>query len=419
MHKSLTTWNLINILVNAQHGFRKSRSCETALLRLTKILFQARKRKQWSCLVAIDFSKAFDLLDFNLILDAASCCHFGDLGLKWLHSYLTGRTQQVKYGGSLSDPLPITHGVPQGSVLGPTLFLIYFNDLLKTLPPDNVIAYADDVSLVCHGNSSSEANVNMQYLLNNLSVWADNYRLIVNPSKCQAMSISPSVKNNCTPPPTLHLSTSTISTPSSVKILGVNITCDLTWDLHSAEVRRKVNNMISVIHRLSPSLNTDTRRKIYSAFVAPRIDFCLPVWGNSSCSAVTGFNRTLQRAACIIFNSPSTSMDLPSVTAAGIHPFRHLVFIRNVSSIFKMLSNSQCTDYLDALPISLPSNTRVTRGTDGKKFRVPQHTRTCDEKCFQYRAVVDWNLLPSSTTALSSSTSFFKSVHSYLSSHKL
>ena len=160
------------ILHDAQHGFKKMRSCESALLRLSKCLFGSRIAGLWSCLVIIDYSKAFDTFDHDLILQTARTCGFNQTTIRWFESYLTERSQQVKYGSALSTPTRISYGVPQGSVLGPTIFNIFINQLFYCLPADCSIAYADDITLISHGDSASSASNCMQVLLDILSRWS-------------------------------------------------------------------------------------------------------------------------------------------------------------------------------------------------------------------------------------------------------
>ena len=162
-----------NCLSDVQHGFRRKRSCVSAPIRLPNILFSARRDKNLSYLVTIDFSWAFDSLNFNQLITALRECGVNEHACQWFTSYLTGRSQCTKYFGVLYDALPITSGVPQGSILGPVLFNIYLNRLLKLLPDDNAIAYADDLTLVCSNMSSSLAHKRMQSLLDLVQEWAN------------------------------------------------------------------------------------------------------------------------------------------------------------------------------------------------------------------------------------------------------
>jgi hypothetical protein len=407
------------ILHDAQHGFRKSRSCESALLRITKLLFGARIAGLWSCLVTIDYSKAFDTLDHELLLQAACSCGISSATSGWLQSYLNGRSQRVKYGGALSESATLTHGVPQGSVLGPTLFNIFINRLLNCLPNNCSIAYADDITLISHGDCASSATNNMQLLLDTLYSWSLSNKLSVNAAKCFSLIISPKIIKRPTQivSLSLRLGTTPIVQTNATKILGVTLTDDLSWDTHAKSIRSSVNSMVGILRRFSSSLNTDTRLKIFNAFILPRITYCLPVWGNGSATATAGLDRTLLRSARIILNSSTAVLDSSVFSSTAIMPFSHLVFSKNVICIFKLLLNQTHSQYLcsDLLKDLV---THSTRSSDGRKFYSLRHKRQRDELCFQCRAIRDWNSLPASVTKSTKLNSFQNSI-TYIIQSKL
>ena len=178
------------MLVNAaQHGFRKLCSCKSALLRISKTLFASRIAGLWTCVVTIDYNKAFDTLDYDFILYAAHHCGLNEMKINWLRSYHSGRSQSVKYEGVLSSPAALTHGVPQSSVLGPIILNIFINGLLNSLSNNSSIAFADDVTLISQGDNAISASNNIQMFLNTLCSWSLDNKLSINTALCFSMII--------------------------------------------------------------------------------------------------------------------------------------------------------------------------------------------------------------------------------------
>ena len=159
-----------NIIANNQHGFRKLRSCETALLSLLDNWYRQINKDATVVTTALDYTKAFDTIRHDLLLHKIAEIGINGVALNWLESYLYGRQQCVRYDETLSSCLPITSRVPQGSVLGPVLFIIYINDLLKSLP--NSFAYADDLTVFSYGATDTEAVNLINKLIDTVASWS-------------------------------------------------------------------------------------------------------------------------------------------------------------------------------------------------------------------------------------------------------
>ena len=184
--------NKHNALYELQHGFRENRSCETQLIQLVEDLGRQLTLGKQTDLVLLDFSKAFDKVNHLKLLYKLACFGIKWNTLKWIQSFLTGRTQTVVLDGESSNEVPVTSGVPQGSVLGPLLFLLYINDL-----PENIQSqlrlFAEDTAVYLTVSGLQDSQV-LQSDLDSLQCWERIWDIEFNPSKCQVLHITRSRK---------------------------------------------------------------------------------------------------------------------------------------------------------------------------------------------------------------------------------
>jgi hypothetical protein len=320
------------LLHNAQHGFRSKRSCCSALLMLSSRLSDAKNNGLYSSLAALDYSRAFDTISHDILVQKMAAKGFDKQAQTWFASYLAGRAQYVCYNGAQSDLLPTSHGVPQGSVMGPTLFLLYIDDLFTLLPPGSAVGYADDVTLVASGDTASAAAAAQQSLLDIVSRWSCDNVLRLNSVKCTSMCIAPSKrKATSTCAPALNVNGCPISCVLSVKILGVTFTSDLDWRLHAQCVRGKLASKLAVLRRVGSSLNA--RRHIYVTCIKPHIEYCLPVWAFCG-GEEASIDKLLVRAKRIITNCKSGAVVNDDFNLYSIATFANLRFLSVVCQYF-------------------------------------------------------------------------------------
>ena len=174
-----------NILIDNQFGFRKGRSCEHALLTAHNEILTSLNKKQTSMLLLIDFSKAFDMVDHEILLSKLK--HYGIRGIAhaWIKSYLSDRKQYVALNNKKSSILDMIYGVPQGSILGPLLFIIYINDIPKICQAAKFVLYANDANILITGKNMSEIENSFKTLAKNLETWVNLNGLALNLKKKQ------------------------------------------------------------------------------------------------------------------------------------------------------------------------------------------------------------------------------------------
>ena len=193
-------------------------------------------------LVLLDFSKAFDKVNHLKLLFKLSQHGVKGNTLNWIRSFLLGRTQALVLEGERSAEAPVTSGVPQGSVLGPLLFLLYINDLPQNIQ-SQVRLFADDTAVYLTVTSSEDANT-LQADLGTLQEWERTWDMEFNPSKCQVLHITRS-RQPLQSQYTLH--GQFLESVDSAKYLGVNITQDLNWNHHINEITGKANRTLGFV----------------------------------------------------------------------------------------------------------------------------------------------------------------------------
>ena len=191
------------------------------------------------------------------------------------------------------------------------------------------------------------ASNNMQMLLNILCSLPLDNKLSINTAKCVSMITSPKIAKFKQPLSLLlRLGSANIIQSNAIKILGVKLTDNLSWDTQVKHVQSVVNSMIGVLRRFSASLNTDARLKIFNAFILPRITYCLPVWGNGSVTATSKLDRCLLQSVRIMLNSSAAELNESVFSSTAILPFYCLVFLKKFKCIFKLLQTDTHLRYL-------------------------------------------------------------------------
>ncbi len=266
-------FNKYNILYDLQHGFREKRSCETQLIQLIDDLAHTLTHGKQVDLVLLDFSKAFDKVTHLKLLFKLQEHGVSDLTLNWIQSFLTGRSQTVVLEGETSSEVPVTSGVPQGSVLGPLLFLLYINDLPDTIK-SQVRLFADDTAVYLTLDSNLTCK-SLQDDLDRLVTWENQWDMEFNPLKCQVMNITRN-KNPIKYEYILH--GQTLSTVNDAKYLGVDISQNLSWNTHINRISNSANRTLGFLKRNIETKNEKVRELAYKSLVRPQLEYASTVW---------------------------------------------------------------------------------------------------------------------------------------------
>ncbi len=256
------------LLSSNQHGFLPRRSSSTQLLQAISNWRQAQINKQSVNIVYTDLAKAFDKVSHSKLLEVIYSYGICGDTYNWLKSYLTDRLQCVELKNIRSSPLSITSGVPQGSVVGPLLFLIYIDDLSKESSPNSTVClFADDAKIY-----SSDAH-DLQDSLYSISNFFKTRQLQLAPEKCELLTVG-----KCKSATSFELEGISINQADSVKDLGVWINHDLKWETHVNKISKKAYQRANHILKSFRSTNVWTYLKAYKAYVRPILEYATTIW---------------------------------------------------------------------------------------------------------------------------------------------
>ena len=238
-----------DLLYNNQSGFRKHHSTDTALISLCDKIRYDTDGGNVTGVILLDLQKAYDTVNHSILLDKLSVIGMDEKSVEWFESYLRDRSQFVELGGTASSNKNITCGVPQGSILGPLLFLIY-NDMCKAIDDTcNLYLYADDSALAVSGKNIIEIEKCLNTNINNISVWLQENRLSLHLGKTECILFGSKGKLNKLPELNIVCNNVKIMNTTCVKYLGANLDCHLSGVSMYESVIKKINNSIKFLYR--------------------------------------------------------------------------------------------------------------------------------------------------------------------------
>ena len=403
-----------------QSAYRPCHSTETALLKVTNDILLALDRGNVSLLTLLDLSAAFDTVDHEIMADTLQF-HFGISGtaLHWFRSYMSDRTQFVSINDCCSDSVDVQFGVPQGSVLGPVLFVMYSKPLLALIDAKSVInqSFADDTQLYSSARPSEICSTvqRVEDCISDVRVWMSNNKLKLNDDKTEVLLIQTKTSfKSCEKPSSIHVGNVEVSFSASARNLGYFISDNMSIDAHVTNVCRSAYFAIRQISSIRRFLTVDATKTLVCAFVLSRLDYCNSLLCNSPKYLIDRLQRVQNAAARLVFRARKHDHVSPLLKSLHWLPVEARIEYKLCVLCHDFFSGSAPEYIAKLLSVYVPSR-QLRSSSDQYMLHVPMvRTKKYGERAFAVCGPERWNSLPLQVRRICSTVTFKKVLKTHL-----
>jgi len=403
-----------------QSAYRQNHSTETALLHILNSILNSSDSGNITLLTLLDLSAAFDTIDHSILLNRLETT-FGISGvaLAWFESYLANRFQHVIVDSKSSNPVKLSCGVPQGSVLGPVLFTLYTAPLSHVIQTHNINHhfYADDTQL-----SDSDSPANLTSLLSrtadcyeDIKNWMTNNKLKLNGDKTEAILVGTQYKL-AQLPPSLHLQLDSTSIPLTNPVKNLGVTLDNTLSMQNF-IHQTVRSCYFHLRRISlirKYLSTDTTSKLVSSFILSRIDYCNSLLAGLPDSSIQPLQRVQNNAARLILLKKKSDHVSPLLNQLHWLPVHKRIAYKVHSITYKSLNNIAPSYLSNSLKLYVPTRS-LRSASDPLCLHIPRSKLlTAGSRSFSVFGPASWNRLPLSLRSKPSPACFLSNLKTHL-----
>ena len=391
-----------NLLHPNQYGFRKSYSTDFAIIQLYDKIVNSLSNKEHCVGVFKDLSKAFDTIDHNILIRKLNNYGIRGIALSWFQNYLSDRKQYVSFQGSDSLKLDITCGVPQGSVLGPLLFILYINDIVRSAPKLTFILFADDTNILYSHKNIDILTTTLNSELAKVQAWFECNKLSLNIDKTNFMYF----KNIHSPPINcnIKINNKPLTEKFSTKFLGVTIDANLTWHEHVNNITKSISKNIGILYKLRNLISSTSLYLLYNALILPFLNYCNISWGNCSKTEIQTLFLLQKKAIRICSHSHYLAHTTPifkeikTLKVNDIHTYQTAIFM------FKYSANLLPPSFQNFFIHNANIHSYPTRRSSDFHLNNPKTLKA--HKSIRHHGPDIWNSLPETLKSRTSLYSF-------------
>jgi len=395
----------------SQYGFRPNHSTSDAVTEFTNNIYNSLEKNEISIGIFLDLSKAFDSIDLNILLNKLNHCGVRGKALDWFRSYLYNRKQYVNYKGSISNNIILTHGVPQGSILGPLLFLIYVNDLPNALSYSKPVLFADDTNLFASSSSPKTLMNLVNKDLEVLNEWFKANKLTINIAKTFYIIF----KRKLTKLPhdlTFKMNDMAIENKESTTFLGITVDSTLSWNKHVEKLGNKISSANYIINKLKYILPKTCLKMLYYSLIHPHLSYGIIHWGKASKANMKRLIVQQKKAIRIINRCHFNTHTDPLFQNSQILKVNEIYELQLGIIMYKHNKSLLPTQLQQLFTLNREIHQYNTRNRNDPI--VPKHKLEATKRSIAHMGPIIWNSIPKEIKTAKNLSSFKRNLKSFL-----